>query len=69
MKRCEVCGNIAWRGRTVLIANDDMDPKKIVINGKEYTVNASLQVLHNFKLCKKCINDVLNMVIETEGRE
>lgn len=68
MKRCEVCGKIAWRGRTILTASGSMNPKKIAINGKEYTGNVSMRVLYNFKLCKKCTDDLLNMVIETEGK-
>lgn len=60
MKRCELCGNIAWRGRAVISASDGINQKKIVINGKEYT---------KVKLCRKCTDALLNMVIDTEGKE
>ena len=60
MKRCELCGNICWRGRTVVSANDGVNPKKIVIKGKEYT---------EVKLCRKCTNALVNMVINTEVKE
>ena len=60
MKRCELCGNIAWRGRTVISASDGINQKKIVINGKEYT---------EVKLCRKCTDALLNMVINMEGDE
>lgn len=69
MKRCEVCGKIAWRGRTVINASGCMNPKKIVINGKEHIGGVSMRFLYNFKLCKKCTDDLLNMVVETEGEE
>lgn len=60
MKRCDLCGKICWRDRTVVSAIDGMNPKKIVIKGKEYT---------EVKLCRKCTNALVNMVINAEVKE
>lgn len=60
MKRCELCGKISWRDRTVVTASDGVNPKKIVIKGKEYT---------EVKLCKKCTDAVVKMVIYARGEE
>lgn len=60
MKRCELCGNICWRGRTVVTVSDGMKPIKIAINGKECT---------EVKLCKKCANALLKIVIDVEEEE
>lgn len=68
MKRCEGCGKIAWRGRTTVTGNGSTDLNKIVINGNEYTGRVSMRFLYSYKLCKKCIDDLLNMTIETEGK-
>lgn len=60
MKRCELCGKISLRGRTVLSVIDGVDPKKIVIKGKEYT---------EVKLCKRCTDAILSIVINMEVKE
>lgn len=60
MKRCELCGKISWRGRTAISVIDGVDPKKIVIKGKEYTA---------VKLCKRCTDAILNIVINMEVRK
>ena len=60
MRRCELCGKISWRGRAVITASDGINPKKIVINGREYT---------KVKLCKKCTDAILKMVIDIEGEK
>lgn len=57
MKRCELCGKISLRGRTVISVIDGVDPKKIMIKGKEYT---------EVKLCKRCTDALLKMVISIE---
>lgn len=60
MKRCELCGKISWRDRTVISVIDGVDPKKIVIKGKEYT---------EVKLCKRCTDAILKIVLNMEVRE
>lgn len=60
MKKCELCDKISWRDRTVISVIDGVDPKKIVIKGKEYT---------EVKLCKRCTDAILNIVLNMEVRE
>lgn len=59
MKRCELCGKISWGDRTV-VSVLDTKPIKIVIKGKEYT---------EVKLCKKCTDALIKMVIYARGEE
>lgn len=54
MKRCELCGNIAWRGRTGVSMTDGSKSLKISINGKDYD---------SIKVCRKCVNTLLDMFL------
>lgn len=54
MKRCEMCGGIAWRGRTEVSVTYYGCSEKIVINGKEYD---------SIKVCRKCVNALFDLFI------
>ena len=54
MKRCELCGSIAWRGRTGVSMTDGSKSLKISINGKDYD---------SIKVCRKCVNTLLDMFL------
>lgn len=57
MKKCELCGNIAWRGRTVVSMTYGSKSLKISINGKDY---------ESIKVCRKCVNTLLGMIMPEE---
>ena len=52
MKRCELCGSIAWRGRTCVSMTDGSKSVKISINGKDHD---------SIKVCRKCVNTLWSM--------
>ena len=54
LRRCEMCGGIAWRGRTEVSVTYCGGSKKIAVNGKEYD---------SIKVCRKCVNALCDLLI------
>lgn len=52
MKRCELCGGIAWRGRTEVAITDGTDQIEIALNGKE---------CDSIKVCRGCMDALFNL--------